>query len=183
MVDNEPPTELLASGLQLMTQEWSKLSQADNEDEAIAASSDLSVIAQRLTALLLTRLVAVVHDRDKTAPRCFTDFATVTICRAILIQPDLWPAALTAPVVQELQTYVSNIVNHYYPTGIVPYHNAEHAYHVTLSMSKLLDMMLSRKFGESAVPPSFGLRHQPMALFALVFRYVCCVCVACFVLL
>lgn len=166
----EPPTELLANALQLMTQEWSKLSQGD--DEAVAATADLSVITSRLTALLLTRLVAVVHDRDNTnglVERAFPDYSTVTICRTLLVQPELWPASVTPAVVQELQTYVGHIVEHYYPTGIVPYHNAEHAYHVTISLSKLLDMMLSRKFGESVVPPSFGLRHQPMALFALCF--------------
>ena len=162
----ELPTELLASALQLMGQEWTKLSQG--EDETVAATADLSIITDRLSALLLTRLVAVVIDRDRSTPRVFQDYSTVTVCRSILVQPELWPAEITPAVVQELRTFVGKMIERYYPTGIVPYHNAEHAYHVTISVSKLLDMLLSRKFGEAVVPPSFGLRHQPLALFALV---------------
>lgn len=167
MAQEEPPTELLACALQLMSQEWTKLSQA--EDEAIAATADLDVITQRIAAMLLTRLVAIVHDRDKTAPRCFPDYSTPTVCRTLLVQPELWPADITPTVVQELQMYVEKIVERYYPTGIVPYHNAEHCFHVTLSINKLLDMVLSKKFGEKTMPPSYGLRHQPLALFAMVF--------------
>mmetsp|Transcript_24247 Transcript_24247/g.46153 ORF Transcript_24247/g.46153 Transcript_24247/m.46153 type:complete len:858 (+) Transcript_24247:92-2665(+) len=165
--EEDVPTELLANALQLMGQEWTKLSQG--EDETIAATADLSVITNRLTALMLTRLVAVVIDRDKSSSmRVFQDYSTQTVCRSILVQPELWPVEITPAVVQELHTYVGKMIERYYPTGIVPYHNAEHAYHVTLSVSKLLDMLLTRKFGEAVFPPSFGLRHQPLALFALV---------------
>jgi hypothetical protein len=164
----ESPTELLATALQLMSQEWTKLSLGD--DPAVAATADLAVVTQRLTALLLVRIVAVVYDRHKeTSETQLPDFSTTTICRTLLVHPEAWPAPLTPTVVEELQAYVGNIVSRYYPTSHVPYHNAEHAFHVTISMNKLLDMMLSRRFGEGIVAPSFGLRHQPLALFAMVF--------------
>jgi hypothetical protein len=164
----ESPTELLATALQLMSQEWTKLSLGD--DPAVAATADLAVVTQRLTALLLVRIVAVVYDRHKeTSETQLPDFSTTTICRTLLVHPEAWPAPLTPTVVQELQAYVGKIVSRYYPTSHVPYHNAEHAFHVTISMNKLLDMMLSRRFGEGVIAPSFGLRHQPLALFAMVF--------------
>ena len=168
----ELPTDLLANALQLMSQEWSRLSQS--EDDAVAASSDLDVVTQRITSLLLARLVAVVYHRNKSAgDHTYADYSTVTICRTTLVQPELWPKEITPTVVQELQAYVGALISHYYPTGIVPYHNAEHAYHVTLSLNKLLDMVLSRKFGEAVTPPSFGLRYNPLALFSMVFAALC----------
>jgi hypothetical protein len=55
----------------------------------------------------------------------------------------------------------------------VYYHNREHCYHVVLSACKLMDMFListaTSSNGRRGLPPSFGLRNDPVMLFSLAF--------------
>ena len=169
-----PPYASLA--LKLIRQEWSKLSLAEDTggkpaDRATAATAELEVLVERVKALLLVRIVACV-----ATPGMFPDSSTTMICTtSIRKKRSSWPEQITSQVMQQLHVFVTRILSGYKD---VPYHNREHAYHVILSVSKLLDMMtcsysnldestaVPRKFRP---PPSFGLRNEPLAMFALVF--------------
>lgn len=47
-----------------------------------------------------------------------------------------------------------------------PYHCSEHAFHVALSVNKLIDLMLQT---DPETTKTFGLRHDPLAQFAMLF--------------
>jgi len=155
---------LMGLALQLTSEEWSQLSGVEKESNGGDHSNyeaKLEFLVERLTSLLLVRLLGVA-----ASPGTFPDLSTSSICRTILVQPDAWPASISMSVLEELQAYVGRIMQWY--RLYVPYHNAEHAYHVTISTNKLLDLMLGKQFGQQVVPPTFGLRHDPVRLMALV---------------
>ena len=161
---------LMGMALQLTSQEWSQLGKSETSIEAdmpevventppIFKTEEL---VERLTSLMLVRLLAVAAP-----PGTFPDLSTSTICRTVLVQPTSWPESITLTVLEELRAYVTRIVEWYRP--YVPYHNAEHCYHVSISTNKLMDLMLGKNFGVKVVPPTFGLRHDPLRLMALMF--------------
>ncbi|KAL7560188.1 hypothetical protein ACA910_016615 [Epithemia clementina (nom. ined.)] len=173
---------LITLALQLTSQDWSQLglqnnsrnnndgedNDKDNDDdkknnENTNMTLQFSDLVDRLTALLLVRFVALA-----ARPGTFADLSTTTICRTVLVQPEeTWPArTLTPSFLHELQTYVHQILSWYRP--YVPYHNAEHAYHVTMSTNKLLDIMLSKSYGQKSLPPLFGLRQDPLRLLCMI---------------
>ena len=120
-----------------------------------AETDDISPLVERIVSLLLVRIVALVNTSDATAGdnnggdgsehRCslvdYPDLSTATIARTELDRAaHAWPQpSLTAEVIRQLREYVHRICSNY---RAVHYHNVEHCYHVTLSASKLLDMML-----------------------------------------
>ena len=68
--------------------------------------------------------------------------------------PHAWPQpSITAEVVRQLREYVHRICSDY---RAVHYHNVEHCYHVTLSASKLLDMMLCEQPQEEEEEEDMG---------------------------
>ena len=156
--------------LELTRQEWTKLS-LNASDSMTAATAEIEVLVERVTALLLVRIVACVAP-----PGMFPDLSTTMICMtSIGRKRTSWPSQITLEVIHQLRVYVTRILAGYKD---VPYHNREHAYHVILSVNKLLDMMTCcySKLDESTAvprkfrpPPSFGLRNEPLAMFALVF--------------
>ncbi|KAL7560186.1 hypothetical protein ACA910_016613 [Epithemia clementina (nom. ined.)] len=177
--NTRPPGPPLASlALQLTRQEWTKLSQQD-EDKNALETEDLEVLVERVTALLLIRIVACVAK-----PGMFPDLSTSMIClTSIQRKRTLWP--VSNQVIQQLAVYVKRMLSGY---KNVPYHNRQHAYHVILSVNKLLDMMAccfsnidqvlsnNKPAGSAAAtpkkfrpPPSYGLRNEPLAMFAVIF--------------
>lgn len=161
---SKPPYAALA--LSLTVQEWTKL----GVDEATQATPDLDLMVDRVAALLLVRLVAVA-----TRPK---DCSTAGICRtALLQQHDEWPAPVTSQVVEQVEAFVRAILG-LYPAN--PYHSAQHAVHVVLSTAHMIDQMLTANQRPPSVskrnkrlvassPSLFGLRRDPISLFALVF--------------
>jgi hypothetical protein len=143
----------------------------ENHHPCIAPTTEKCVIVERITSLLLVRCVACVVLRkqqqqqqqqqqnafmDTTAPTAtpssnaptttstfFTNISTSCICQQLLDQTVQWPGdVITEQVIQELYNYVDTIISQY---NDVPYHRKEHAYHVVLSVNKLLDMMICGK--------------------------------------
>jgi 3'5'-cyclic nucleotide phosphodiesterase len=55
---------------------------------------------------------------------------------------------------------------HYKTQHRTPYHCSEHAFHVALSVNKLIDLMLQT---DPETTKTFGLRHDPLAQFAMLF--------------
>lgn len=158
----KPPPAYIGMALGISSQDWETLGLGD--DPTVAASSDLEDTVDRITALLLVRIVAWIQPRGT-----FSDLSATTICRHILINPDSWPSSTITPqVMDQLRQYVKVILQGY---NQVPYHNFEHCYHVTISTNKLLDMMLDRSLlqQQQQRPTTYGLRDDPLMQFVLVF--------------
>ena len=155
-----PPFATLA--LALSAQDWSELG-VNDKDESTSPTGDLDKLVERTTALLLVRCVACVTPLGH-----FPDLSTSSICRQVLLsKKGRWPSVLNETVQQQLQEFVKRMLSGYKD---VPYHNREHAFHVVLSMNKLLDLILQGpNNSKKPLPHSFGLRHDPTALLALVF--------------
>jgi hypothetical protein len=72
-----------------------------------------------------------------------------------------WPGMVNGQViVQQVHNFVGRMFQGYKQ---VPYHNQEHAFHVLQSITKLIDLMIT------GGGKTYGLKYDPLALFALVF--------------
>ncbi|GKY94412.1 hypothetical protein MPSEU_000407100 [Mayamaea pseudoterrestris] len=91
-----------------------------------------------------------------------TNWSTTNICTVFLQEQCDWPISET--VVRQVEQFVRSILIKYDPK--VPYHNASHATHVTISTNKLLDMLWVHRCN------SFGLRQNALSLLALVFAAI-----------
>jgi hypothetical protein len=157
------PTKLVSTALALTIQDWSELSLG--EDPVTAATDDRDLAVERVTALLVMRVVACVAPSGT-----FPDWGTSQMCRMILQREKSWPEAVGDKVITQVHNYVKRILKGYKD---VDYHSFEHAYHVILSTNKLMDMMVSsvtpsgKKISKPAT--TFGLRSDPLSLLALVF--------------
>lgn len=159
------PTEFVSTALAITIQDWSKLS-LDDEDPVTKATGHRDTIIERITALLLIRIVACVSPSG-----AFPDWGTASICRTILQREKVWPLNVDENVVSQLKEFVKRMIKGYKD---VEYHSMEHAYHVVISANKLLDMMVTsvhpitgKKLAK--LPPTFGLRSDPVSLLALIF--------------
>merc|ERR1712226_1354141 len=52
-----------------------------------------------------------------------------------------------------------------------PYHNFEHAYHVTISTNKLVDMIV-HKYPNEKLANTFGFRDDPLMQFSMIFSAI-----------
>lgn len=166
-VQGEESAPLATLALALSVEDWKDLGTSDDPDTM--ATSDVDVLTERMTALLLVRCAALVAPLGR-----YPDLSTSGICRATLLANKSWPEPLTEKVIGQLREFVKHIVKGYQNT---PYHNVEHAYHVVISTNKLMNIFLSRTASSSnhsrkKPPISFGLRNDPLSLFALLFAAV-----------
>ena len=152
--NNNNPEAVLA--LALMTQDWKTIG-LDESDPLTAATSDTNLIVDHLVALLTVRLAAIAAPLGT-----YPDLSVVNICIKVLRTGEGWPDSLTPTVLAQLKEFVTRIIKGYKKNH---YHNQEHACHVTLSACKLLDILLNHP----SKPPAFGLRHDPLLLFVVVF--------------
>jgi hypothetical protein len=157
IMESTPP--LAATALGLTVQDWSVL--GFGADPAVAASSDLDVTVDRLTSLILVRIAAVKEVGPINSG--YADLSTSTICRTALINQVPWHTSITDEVIGQLRDFVYRIMSGYKQ---VPYHNFEHAYHVTISVNKLVDLMLQK---QGAPHPTYGLAKDPLMHLALLF--------------
>lgn len=161
-MDAEMNDEVLPSyvgkALGLTSQDWETIGLGD--DPAVAASDNIDETVERLTALLLIRIAAWVQPRGT-----YSDLSTTTICRNTLLNNSIWPSSVDSQVVEQLKQYVNTIVSGYQD---VPYHNFQHCEHVTISVNKLMDIVLHKVPGEIA-PYTYGLKDDPLMQFALLF--------------
>ncbi|KAL3899386.1 MAG: hypothetical protein SGARI_006469, partial [Bacillariaceae sp.] len=116
---------LASLALDLTEQDWEMLSLADDTaTNDIAASANLDVTVERVTSLLLMRLIALASPSHK-----FADLSTTAIAKRISSSEYLtsvWPEAVTENVLTELRQFVRVMLAGY---NDVPYHNRNHAYH------------------------------------------------------
>lgn len=154
--------QYIGIALGITSQQWGDTGLA-NGDPATAPSDSIEETTTRLTALLLIRIVAWIMPRGM-----FTDLSTTTICRSLLINDSLWPEQLTEEVVGELKDYVRTMLTGYNPC---PYHNFEHAYHVTISTNKLVDMIV-HQYPNEKLANTFGFRDDPLMQFCMIFSAI-----------
>ncbi len=152
------PPSYVGMALGITSQDWCQMGMGN--DPSVSASSDLDVTAERITALLLIRIIAWIQPRGT-----FADLSTSSICRHILVRPDTWPQSITPLIMEQLQKYVQVILSGY---NDVPYHNFEHCYHVTISTNKLIDMVVNASAGELRVC-TYGYRDDPLMQLVQVF--------------
>lgn len=146
------PATLAAMALAVTLPEWKDIG------TDIAPGIDVETLQQRITALLALRCVAVLSDAGT-----FKDYAVSTIGKSILKNSSnrkntKWPKELSEAVLSQLSEFVGRMLQGYKE---VPYHNREHAYHVVISVNKLVDLMILS--GKN----TFGLRNDPLSLLAL----------------
>lgn len=130
-MESTPPYAAMA--LAITSQDWTALGLDSDPD--VAPGDDLEVTVERIVALLLVRIVAIHAPAGK-----FQDKSTSTICRTSLMASEPWEEPINEFVIGELKQYVHSILSKYKD---IPYHNHEHAYHVTISANKLLDLALN----------------------------------------
>ena len=162
-MESTPPLAALA--LAITSQDWTSLGLGD--DPNIAATSDFDTTVERLTALLLVRLVAIAAPADDEK---YPDLSTTTICRAHLLDNEPWPEPINDKVIAQLRAFCARILGTYNDT---PYHNMEHAYHVTISINKLLDLILNSDIQGQRLHPTYGLRSDALMQLVLVFSALC----------
>jgi hypothetical protein len=124
-------------------------------------SLDVDILSHRITALFVPRVAAIVAPLGT-----YPDLSVTSICKHLIKTKEGWP--LTDQVLKQLQKFVRCMFDGYKK---VEYHNVLHAYHVVLSASKLLDIMLYAPSSKQGLPlpPCYGLRNDPLMLFAQVF--------------
>lgn len=149
MATESPP--YAATALALSIQDWDQLSLGD--DPTTRATADFELMVDRVTALMLVRITAVVSPLGT-----YQDLSISNICRRVMMKSKPWPEKITDSVLKQLREYVTRILQGYKDN---PYHNKEHAVHVVTSTNKLVEIMLSNKKS-----PTFGLRNDPLMLLA-----------------
>ena len=167
MTDTEsslPP--YAATALALTVTDWNRLG-LDTYDENLNEDELVDILVERVTSLLLIRIVAYVLSRGADeyfdAP-AFADLSTSTICRTVLIENRPWSEyapELTDEFLLQLENFVRTILVGYKGT---PYHCKEHAFHVVLSVNKLTDLMIQ---SNPSTTKTYGLRYDAMAQMAL----------------
>lgn len=153
--------QYIGVALGITSQKWMDTGLAN--DPATAPSDNIEETTMRLTALLLIRVCAWIMPRGM-----FTDLSTTTMCRSMLINDSLWPQSLTEEVVEELKEFVRTVLSGYNPC---PYHSFEHAYHVTISTNKLVDMIVHQYPNETPAH-TFGFRDDPLMQFCMIFSAI-----------
>jgi 3'5'-cyclic nucleotide phosphodiesterase len=174
---NLSPAALAETGLELISADWTTLGFGTSEHTC--ESGDVAVLQHRITALLVARCAAVVVSpvvspattanenggdavEAPSVPReeqhSYKDYSTRSICKTAIRKG--WPPAITTAVIAELAEFVKRMLMGYKD---VPYHNRKHCYHVVLSTTKLIDMMIA------SGSRTYGLKYDPLALLALVF--------------
>jgi hypothetical protein len=146
--------------MRLTEQPWTQISLSHHPE--LCAPTDIHTIVERLTSLLLIRIVAVQPYTILAYP----DLSTSTICRTAIKKNFDWPDTITPQVIEQLRSFVRTMICGY---NDVPYHSREHAYHVTISTNKLVDMLLHPPDNLKDAPETFGLRRDAMAHLSMVF--------------
>jgi len=166
-----------ARALALTSTDWERLGLDDelpNSELGDAKQQLFDSMVERVTALLLVRTVAVLvqekqQDADGDSQQqqpVFADLSTSTICRTVLLEGKPWSAyapGVTPELIDQLRDYVRTILSGYNDT---PYHCSEHAFHVFLSVNKLVDMMLQT---DPSQIKTYGLRKDALGHLAMLF--------------
>lgn len=182
IISMETIRAIAIQALALTVQDWTELGQGDDPTVSEALLwEDLNVGVERVTALLLVRMVALQlvggggGGTSKTANTI--DLSTSGLCRQALMADECpWPF-VTVTIVDQLRQFVRTMLQEYSAT--LQYHNPVHAVAVVVNCNKLLDLMLAADAVDATAqleggrPWTFGLRQDPMPLAALLFAALC----------
>lgn len=154
-------------------------------------TGDIIQLQHRLTAIFAARIAAIVAPHDtyhdlSTKTICHTILVSSSSSSSTIPPPQTeygndhnnnsssissfqcsssssYPTVLTQnnyKVLLQLSEFIRRMIVGYKD---VPYHNRKHAYHVVLSTTKLIDLMIM------SGARTYGIKHDPIALFAMVF--------------
>mmetsp|Transcript_21929 Transcript_21929/g.54164 ORF Transcript_21929/g.54164 Transcript_21929/m.54164 type:complete len:740 (+) Transcript_21929:169-2388(+) len=160
-----PATKAVKLALAITEPPWGE--QGISKDPKIAPSKDLDTLVDRLTALMLIRMAGWIQPEGT-----FTDLSTTTICKAILAKKGNWPPSVTQQVMDQVKLYVLRMLENYQK---VPYHSLEHCYHVSISVNKVMDMILEplSKYDPDSIedppPDTYGFKDDPLMQMAMMF--------------
>jgi hypothetical protein len=162
----EDQKRLASLAFDITDQDWEVLGLGDDRSLKVEATSNMDVTTERVTSLLLIRLIALASPSHK-----FPDLSTTTICQRILQSQyitSIWPETITETVMIELRKYVRTILEGY---NRVPYHNVQHAYHVIISSNKLMDLILKSRPTQEVKYSKDNLRFEedPLMHLSLLF--------------
>ena len=190
-MERGPPYASLA--LSVTSQAWSALCLEEPSSGSMTAEDlsprDVLEISERIVALLLVRIVALVSHREAGVARAdwerhndhsspppkpygpYPDSSATAISETALEAGwKSWPhKGITPDLIKQLREYVTEVCVTYWR---VPYHNVRHCFHVVASANKLMDMVLWEKgeIGEGGhLLPTYGLRSDPLTQLAFVF--------------
>jgi hypothetical protein len=119
-------------------------------------TSDPIQLQHRLTAIFVARCAAMVEPVNT-----YDNLSMKAICTH-MIEHD-YPMILKEnnyKIIYQLSEFIRRMIMGYKD---VPYHNRKHAYHVVVSTTKLIDMMVC------SGSCTYGIKYDPIALFALCF--------------
>ncbi|KAL3943527.1 MAG: hypothetical protein SGBAC_002384 [Bacillariaceae sp.] len=160
-----PATKAVKVALAITEPAWGE--QGISKNPKIAPSKDLNTLVDRLTALMLVRMVGWIQPEGT-----FTDLSTTTICKEIIAKKGMWPKTVTQQVMDQVKLYVGRMLENYQR---VPYHNLEHCYHVSISVNKVMDMILEplSKYDPDSIdnppPDTYGFKDDPLMQMAMMF--------------
>ncbi|CAJ1969922.1 unnamed protein product [Cylindrotheca closterium] len=161
-----PATKAVKLALAITEPEWREQGISKNPKN-IAPTKDLDTLVDRLTALMLIRMVGWIQPEGT-----YTDLSTTTIAKEIIAKKGMWPASVTQQVMDQVKLYVGRMLENYQK---VPYHNLEHCYHVSISVNKVMDMILEplSKYDPESLdnppPDTYGFKDDPLMQMAMMF--------------
>ena len=138
------PTLLEAVSLacEISSQSWADTCTVTISDRLEINYTGISSMTYKLFILFCIRFIAILHSRGKAdnLPN-FPDLSTTSICQTIIRTktPLKWPDCMSKEIFEQLYDFIYKVLGLY---RTVPYHNREHAFHVTVSAHKLLDLLL-----------------------------------------
>lgn len=174
------PTLLEAVSLarDISSQSWADTCTITNSDGIEINYTGISDMTHKLFVLFCIRIIAILYSRGKTdnLPN-FVDLSTTSICETIIRTktPLEWPECMSNEIFQQLYDFIHKVLGMYRD---VPYHNSEHAFHVTVSAHKLLDLLLCDFDWTLTINlepikkpnrPSYGIKKDPIIQLAFLF--------------
>lgn len=157
---------------------WADTCRVSQDEGKESYDKNVSEMTQELFALFAIRLLAILHKRGQIDPLLkFSDLSTTSICETIIRTkiPLDWPEQLTLNSFNQLYDYIFKLLEMY---RSVSYHNRYHAYHVTVSAHKLLDLLLCESDWTLTISlnpikkptrPSYGIKKDPLVQLAFLF--------------
>eukprot|EP00592_Proboscia_alata_P027409 CAMPEP_0194447228 /NCGR_PEP_ID=MMETSP0176-20130528/128892_1 /TAXON_ID=216777 /ORGANISM="Proboscia alata, Strain PI-D3" /LENGTH=244 /DNA_ID=CAMNT_0039274061 /DNA_START=538 /DNA_END=1272 /DNA_ORIENTATION=- len=112
----------------------------DDKSISILPTDDIEILIDRVTGILLLRIVSLVNARHVGLGFSVARAASVSGVGSHPHHQLLLPKDITADVIFQLRKFVTAIAFQYHPTA--RYHCFQHGYHVLLGANKLLTMLL-----------------------------------------
>lgn len=173
-----PLLETVSLARDISSQSWADTCTVTSHEGIETLYSEITDMSHRLFVLFCIRFIAILHSsgRADNLPN-FPDLSTTSICETIIRTktPLQWPECMSEEIFEQLYDFVYKILEMY---RSVPYHNREHAFHVTVSAHKLLDLLLCDFDWTLTINlepikkpnrPSYGIKNDAIVQMAFLF--------------